>query len=146
MLFQCNGVSIRSYICRHEWVQEVCASKFIQPACYHYNSGRDGNSFLSCLNTQEKIHHCFKGNHVTQLRTRNILQCFCFSKLYLLRFLKDMITIRGGAKIISDRGLMLPTRGLTILVPKPWNQTEAHKNHNRTVSTLLALRCNNYLD
>ena len=36
--------------------------------------------------------------------------------------------------------------GLTILVPESWDQTEANKNHNRTVSTLLALRCNNYLD
>ena len=61
-------------------------------------------------------------------------------------FLWMMGGYRGGARNLPTGGLMLPTRGLTILVPEPWNQTEANRNRNRTVSTLLALRCNNYLD
>ena len=51
---------------------------------------------------------------------------------------------QGWRQESSDGGLMHPTGGLTILVPEPWNQTDATRIRNRTVSTLFAMRCSSY--
>ena len=52
--------------------------------------------------------------------------------------------IRGGARKVPTGGADASDGGLTILVPEPWNQTDATRIRNRTVSTLFAMLCNSY--